>query len=288
MLLARLFREIEEKIGVQDHRPYLGLLLLPSVNFWTSAIGKDAPVFFAVTLCVWAMMNFRPRVLYFTIGIGIMVLFRPHIAFMAASALAGASFFGKSVSLGRRLGLLAVAVAGIWIASGAVESTFGVDATSVSSVSEYLDKQGVAFAADTGNTSLGEAPFVVRVLSLLFRPLFFDAHGILGVIASAENIGAILLTLYFLAHIRDLAHLVRHVQFMRFAAVFGAIVLFTLSLVYYNVGLGLRERVMAYPMIFSIAVSLWSVQRKRRSMAPPQSRRGVIPNVRAHQVGAEG
>jgi hypothetical protein len=39
-----------------------------------------------------------------------------------------------------------------------------------------------------GRTSV-DAPFPIRVLSLLFRPFFFDANDILGIVVSIENAG---------------------------------------------------------------------------------------------------
>jgi hypothetical protein len=41
---------------------------------------------------------------------------------------------------------------------------------------------------------------------------------------------------------------------------------------YYNVGLGLRERVMVYPMVFCTLVAVWSFVRKQK-----------LASVSAHQ-----
>jgi hypothetical protein len=276
MIMARVFTEIEERVGAPERRGYLVLLFLPSVNFWTAAIGKDAPLFFAISLSVWAMLKLRKRFVQFCIALAVMVLFRAHIALMAASALAGAAFFGSGISVGRKAGLLALALTGAWFATGAVQSTLGVDATSFSSVSSFLDKQNGIYATVAGTTSLGGAPLYVRAFSLFFRPFFFDANGIMGVVASAENVGVAAAMLYCLIRWRDIAHLARRVLFIRYVLLFAAFILFSLMLVYYNVGLGLRQRVMAFPMIFSILIALWSMRRKMAGSAVPQMRTGLI------------
>lgn len=278
MLLARVFSEIEAHVGVPERRGYWALLFLPSAAFWTSAIGKDAPMFFAVSLCVWSMLALRRRFVYFCIALAVMILFRAHVALMAAIAIAGASFFGSSVSFTRKAGLMVVALAGIWITSGAVETSFGVDPTDVSSVSDYLDQQNAVFSTMGGTTSLGDTSFPVKAFSLLFRPLFFDAQGILGVIASVENVGVMIAVIYMIVRWRDLLYVARRVAFVRFVAIYAFILLFALALVYYNVGLGLRERVMAYPMVFSLLVALWSVRAKRKLLSePPPSERLMVP-----------
>jgi hypothetical protein len=270
MIMARVFDEIEANVGVSERRGYWVLLFLPSVSFWTSAIGKDAPVFFAISLCVWAALSLRARFLYFGISLAVLTIFRAHIAFMAAIAFAVAVFFGSSISFGRKAGILAVALVGIFVTSGAVENSLGVDPTSLSSVTSFLDDQNNVFSTIAGTSSLGNASYAARVVGLLFRPFFIDAHGMLGIVASIENVGVVIAMLYVIGHRRDFMLLFRRVPFFRFVSIFAFIVLFSLTLVYYNIGLGLRERVMAYPMIFSILVALWSLRRKHKLEAAPQ------------------
>ena len=284
MILVRVFDEIETKVGVREHRGYWPLLFLPSVNFWTSAIGKDGPVFFGISLCVWASLNLRKRFVYFCISLALVAAFRAHIALMAVASFAAATFFGSSISFGRKAGLLALAVVGIIVTSGAVESSLGVDPTSPSSVAAFLNDQNDVFSNTVGTTSLGNASYGLRIVSLLFRPFFVDAHGMLGMVASFENIGVLIGVLYFLTHRRDFMLLFRRVPFIRFAAIFAFVILLSLTLVYYNVGLGLRERIMAYPMIFSILVALWSLREKHKLEAASQRPDRLLATARTNNA----
>jgi hypothetical protein len=268
MLLARTSKEIQLKIQVPEHRGPLILLFLPSVNFWPSAIGKDAPIFFAISLSVWAMLSLRRRIIPFLVAVGVMILFRAHIAFMAATALGIAALFGSSRSFGEKVGLLGLSAVGLWITSSAVQSTLGVDTMSISSVSGFINQKNDIFATVGGTTAVSGASFPVKLLSLLFRPLFFDGGGTLGMVASFENIAVIILTAYFAINAREIVFLAHRVAFVRFAAAFALVILFTLTLIYYNVGLGIRERVMAFPMVYSILVALWAWKRKRRAATP--------------------
>jgi hypothetical protein len=64
--------------------------------------------------------------------------------------------------------------------------------------------------------------------------------------------------------------------------------LFLLTLVYYNVGLGLRERVMAYPMIFSTLVALWSLREKRKlTLVPRHAVPGLMVKPQANTPATE-
>ena len=287
MILARMFGEIETKLGVPERRGYWALLFLPSLHFWTTAIGKDAPIFFGLCLCLWAMMNLRKRFVFFCASLAVMVLFRAHIALISVTALACSSFFGSSATFGRKMGLMAFAMAGIWITSGAVQSALGVDATSFSSVAGYLDQQNQTFSGIGGSTSIGDASLPVRAFSLLFRPFFFDAHGTQAIVASIENVGVAIGLIFLLARWRDLLHLVRRVPFIRFAALLGFMILFVLTLVYYNVGLGLRQRVMAFPMIYALLVAVWGMRQKQRLAPVPQPANRLMVNAKTNTPALE-
>jgi hypothetical protein len=263
LVLARVFTEIQEKIVVPQQPIYLALLFLPSVQFWTSAIGKDAPIFLAVALCTWAMLGPR-RLLAFCTGMALMVLFRPYMALLAAFALGMSVAMGSRVSLGRKIGIVGAAACSFVLVSAAALSTFGFDATSPSSMSNFLQTQDVANASTLGTTTMANLPLGLRLVSLLFRPLFFDTSSSMGIVASVENVGSILCFLYIVLHWKDLALLVARVPFVRFSLLFAVGIIVVLTLVYFNVGLGLRERVMAYPPIYSILVALWSMRRKRK------------------------
>jgi hypothetical protein len=198
---------------------------------------------------------------------------------LATIALAGAALLGSSTSVAQKAGVFAVAALGIWFTSGLVDTTLGVDTSSVSAVSDYLDQQNSRFSMDTGSTSLGNAPFALRLFSLMFRPFFFDAQGALGVVASIENVGVVLAMIYMALHWRDLATLIRRVPFVRFSAIFAVGLILMLTLVYYNVGLGLRQRVMALPMTFSVLVALWSL-RQKYNLASARAPRPLV--IKAH------
>lgn len=282
-LLARTFDEIEAKVGVPERRGYWVILFLPSLHFWTVAIGKDAPLMFAISLCVWSMLSFRRRFVFFCIAILVMVLFRAHIALMAILSLGAAAFFGSSISFGRKLGVFVIAIAGFLLVLGPVQSTINADVTSASSVEDFLARQSDIGAATAGTTSIGSVSYPIRLVSLLFRPLFFDAAGLLGLLASAENVLVVIAFLYILIHFRDLVFLARRVDFIRFIILFATIILLSLALIYYNVGLGLRQRVMAYPMIFTLLVAMWSIRQRHRLEASPRTPARLMVNAKGHR-----
>lgn len=263
LTLARIFSEIQHKCEVPEQPLYLLLLLVPSELYWTSAIGKDAPIFFAIALCAWAMLAPR-RIVAFGSAILIMLLFRPYVALLAAFSFGLTSAFGSGVTAGRRLAIIAISVGGFVAISGAVLATFHFDATSMSSMIDFLRTQDAANASTLGTTSIAHLPIPMRFVSLLFRPFFFDAIGFLGMVASVENIASAICFAYLAWRWKDVKFLVIQVPFVRFILLFAFAIIVALALPYFNVGLGLRERVMTYPLIFSLLVGVWATRRRRK------------------------
>ena len=72
------------------------IVFLPSVSFWSSAIGKDSLSFMAMGLALWAAMSLNRRVVIMVIAVLIMLFVRPHMAGMLVIGLAGSFCFSAS------------------------------------------------------------------------------------------------------------------------------------------------------------------------------------------------
>jgi hypothetical protein len=263
-VLMRTFEEVYLGLGT-DKRPFVLLLLfLPSMQFWTAAIGKDAPLFFAACLCLWAMINVRKRWIAMGAAIALMVLVRPHIALVALVALAVALLLDKSFSRWTRSGMMAVAVVAGFLAVATIQSAFNLDLTDADSISVFLEaRDSVSRSAAGGNTSV-QGSFAVRLFSLLFRPFFIDVEELFGYIASVENGFLMIIFATLLIRLPTLVTLFRHSAFVRFALAFSVGIAVVLALSYYNVGLGLRQRTMLLPALLALFVTVLAVRAEPR------------------------
>jgi len=261
MFLMRTFQEIHLKLQVPETILPRYLLLLPSIQFWTSAIGKDAPLFFAVSLCGWCVLDLRRRLLSFGVALVIMLLFRAHIALLVLISLAVAAAVQGKMSLGRKCGLLALALIGAYFVVGSVNNSIRFDITDVNSVTSFL-QQREENASKIVGSGLGNAPFALRIIAFLFRPFFIDADNVLGIIASLENIGSLMLFGYLIKNLRLVVLLGKRIYFVSFCIFFVIFTSTMLAAISYNVGLGLRERVMIFPAILSLFVALWAMPRR--------------------------
>lgn len=263
--LNRTFEEISEKVGTPPRMVFSCLLLLPTIHYWTSSIGKDGILFFAIALCTWSILNLRRRRWQFCVAVLLMMLCRAHIAVLVVASLALAAAAYQGMTLGRRLILLVPAVAALGFLALAVQTYVDFDVTDAGSVTSFLESRTAQPLSAQGNTNLAGASYPVRLASLFLRPMFYDSQNSLGIVASLENCVILLIIAYIAIHFRELFELYRKVFFIRFAVTLTVVLVLLLALVNYNVGLGLRQRTMALPPLLSLFVASWALRQRLRA-----------------------
>ncbi len=265
--LMRIFQEIYHELGMKTPVYAYLILFFPGIHFWTSSIGKDGIVFTGICMSLWAAMQFRTRMVWFGVGTALVLLIRPHIAIIMAAALALTLFFDRQSRWYVRLSLFLIATVGLAVTAITFRSAFAVDVTSAESVTDFLAAQAQV-VEDAGVASAGGGNLAYNFFSLLFRPMFLDAEGFLGLIASIENLTLALVVIgpmiFFLAKVVRAA---RAVSFVRYALIVAIGTALALSMVYYNVGLGLRQRTMFLPALFVILVTIMAMVRSSRLSA---------------------
>ena len=245
-------------------RPLYLTLFMPGIHFWTAYIGKDGLLFLAAAITVWAVVNIRARWLAFGFAVVIMILVRPHIALLAVAALAIGIALDSHTRPFTRISLIGLSLAGFAFAAATIQDTFRIDVTSADSVTDFLAAYSQNTQRVSGTTSVYYESFMLRMFSLLFRPLFFDAGGFLGLVASMENLFILIMVTIIVLRITWVIKLFRRVFVIRFAVLFAAALTIMLSLMYYNVGLGLRQKLMMMPAYLTVfAAVVASAQRVR-------------------------
>lgn len=287
LFVLRAFDDIHTELGQPTFKPVYLLLFLPGLHYWTSAIGKDAPIFLGIAMCCWAAFRLQTRYLVFGIGVAITLVVRPHIALIALVALAVALLLGRNISLLTRVGLMAVVLAGIGSVAGLVEGTVsGLSLSSTDSVTEFLETKSQVSEESGADLSIVGASFPVKVLSLLFRPFFIDANGALGYIASLENVVLLVIILTLIRRFGTAWAMSRAAMFSRFAIFFFGMITLLLALVNYNVGLGLRQKMMMMPALLIFFVALQAVRTLQKATVYGQGGQayaGAPPPVRGYR-----
>lgn len=270
VFLMKSFEDVHGQARAPFDKRLLLLLFLPGLHFWTAFIGKDGALFMGGAMCGWATIRIRERWLTFAIGVVIMTLFRPHIGILAVAALAGSILLDRETKGFAKLALAALSIAGVVLVAGTIYETYRIDIGSAQAVGDFLSQQSKIGASTEGTTAASGLPLPLAILSLLFRPFFFDAVGFEGLIVSLENLVLVGIFGYFIYRFGWLKKLFFGTLVVRYAVFFAFLVTMMLSITYYNVGLGLRQKMMMMPAVLMIFAALIATS---KIAAPLRTRR---------------
>lgn len=270
--LMKTFEDIHGQARAPFDKRLLFLLFLPGLHFWTAFIGKDGFLFLGAAMCGWATIRIRQRWLTFAAGVVFMTLFRPHIAILAVASLAAAILFDRETRGAAKLFLGALAVVGVVVVAGTIQDTYQLNIGSAEAVGDFLARQSRAGASMEGTTAAVGLPLPLAMLSLLFRPFFFDTGGFEGLIASLENLVLVGIFGYFIYRFGWLKKLFTGTLVVRYAVFFAFLVIMILSITYYNVGLGLRQKMMMMPAILTVFAALIATSKIAAPVRAPRRR----------------
>lgn len=230
--------------------PY-AIAFIPSLNFWTASIGKDAPAFLAVCMVCYAVLNLSRRKFVAMAGIAIMMLIRPHIAAIMFLSLGGALVISRhGISPAQRIFLLfagfasAVFIIPVSLAYVGMEGDVSIDA-----VLDNVERRQALNLEGGSSVNIQSMTLPVKIVTYMFRPLFFDANSIFSLVASFEN--AFLLISVVLFSPMCLVALWRSPWIaVRFSAIFTAAMIVILASTTANLGIAFRQKTMLLPSLF--------------------------------------
>jgi hypothetical protein len=186
-----------------NHRRYAALLLLmPTMLFWTSTLGKEAWLIFTLGIAAYgaARLLQRERFGYLLLAVGIAAMFavRPHMAALLTASLAGGYLLRYRTPTVQREGMAWV-VGLVVLASGTGfvlanyadhmprdESVDGSGTEQVFSATQQRTTDGGS--AFEGRTVRTPADFAHAAMTVPFRPFPTEAHNRQAQLAALEGI----------------------------------------------------------------------------------------------------
>lgn len=197
------FREnIPIKITVFKNVDFLVLILfLPNMHFWTASLGKGAPIFMGLMMFAYAIKNPKSRILILLLGSAIIYFIRPHVfLFVAAGTVLGYMTGKEKISFGRKLVIYIAMIGGLILVQDQILSIAGLEGSEdlVQDFESFSDTRAGELSKSGSGVDMASYPLPLKLFTFWFRPLFFDAPGLLGLIVSAENLIYLLLFLKIL------------------------------------------------------------------------------------------
>jgi hypothetical protein len=240
------------------------IAFLPSVSFWSSAIGKDSISFLAINLALWSTLNLDKRKLLMALSIILLLLVRPHMAGMIVIALSISIFIGsKNIGVTKKIFISFLILPVAFVLIPFAGKYAGVnDVTNIAEVSSYIEgRQGANMGGGSSLDITNMSP-PVKAFTFLFRPLPYEAHSIISLLSSLDNLILLGLFIYGIRFIRTKQQGISNHTFLWLYVIIST---FLLSSMTANLGIAVRQKWMIMPMlIYLLFAGIDAYQLKKR------------------------
>ena len=257
-------------------------LFFPNMHFWSGGVGKDSIMFFATCLFIFSLTNPAKNIPGIIISFYLAYFIRPHIALLMLVGFGfGLLLSTKGVSFFLRIVFLCSSLYIFFLISGTVFEFIGVEENlesfeDISTIrSKNLSRGNVGSGIDISNYSVP-----MKIGTFLFRPLFFDAGNLFGIIVSLENLVYVLMGLSLL-RFKNLIEILRMPLHLKAAlAVLGSAVFFMSSSLS-NLGIIIRQKNMVMFMFVLIVLHLLGKRQEQDANIAAGKRARIRPEANA-------
>ena len=223
------------------------VFFLPNLHFWSASYGKGSIIFLGIAMYFYGISKLNSRFLAVILGSLIIYHVRPHIFLVVLMAsLAGFVFSAKRVSMAQRVLFLGFASVVLTFIFNDVMSLVGLEDEMLTE-STNLDHRASKLTKATSGIDIQNYNFVEKMFAFIYRPLFFDAPGLLGLIVSFENLFYLIIT-FKLFNMKGLQFLVKGDFMAKTAIISFFLVSFALAQVSGNLGLAMRQKSQVMPL----------------------------------------
>ena len=260
------YRAFRRAFPAADSRLYLmAVFFMPSVLFWTSAVGKDAWVFFGSGIVSWGLVTYARRahlsgLVVAGLGLGLVYLVRPHFAaFMVLAAGIAFLLFHRVRSSQRLLIWLvgaAVIAGGGFLVVGSAGEFLGLGSigeVSFQEVEEFYDfRQAVSTGGGSGfetRSALDPVGLVTAPVTVLLRPFPWEANNPQALVTALESLAWLGIFWWRRRVFWERLRAMRHDPWVAFSLGYTAILIVALTTAG-NFGIIARQRVGLLPFLW--------------------------------------
>lgn len=260
---------------LSSHRYLAWLWLWPSLWFWSSSVGKDAVLLFAGGLVTAGYMGKNGRIQWLYLVPGLLLAFavRPHVAGVLILVMAFAHWLGLGtgkLTLWRFAQGVALALLAVVLVQNAL-GQLGIEEADTEGLQEFVAKRTVL--ATGGGSAIepparGLAALPMAFVNILMRPFPWEAHNPQALLASLELVVFWVVLWRRRRRVwRVLRHGWRKDRLLRFALPMTLAYVLMIGLVFGNLGIIARQRILVFPFLLLLLEALpyeVAVRRHRR------------------------
>ncbi len=217
------------------------VLFMPNLHFWSCGVGKDTLLFFAIMLFVYALLDIKKHAFGLIISLLISYLIRPHITLFLIVAFGLGYASDSKMKTYQKILVFLVFGVGFIVVFNSVLSFVKIDEFNSESFNQFSESKVTALSNAESGIDISSYPYPVKILTFLYRPLFFDVHNPISLIASFENLFLLLISSKFLRN-RPLRTIHKSNWLIKSSFYFFLLGAFAFSLILSNLGIMLREK----------------------------------------------
>jgi uncharacterized membrane protein (Fun14 family) len=257
------------------------ILFLPNMHFWTASLGKGSLIFLGLMLFAYSITKVKTRILGLVFGSLLVFYIRPHIfLLLVVGALIGFMTGKEKIDWKLKLTVCGVILAGLFLLQDQILAVVNLNNSQnlIADFIRFTSTRSEALGSAGSGVNMAGYSLPEKIFTFWFRPLFFDAPGILGVIVSVENLIYILL---FLKIFRTnfFKFILNAPVNVKMSLVLFLTTSFAMTFVMSNLGIIIRQKSMV--MYFLFFVIYYYLAHEKSLTARLQSKELEIPFYRA-------
>ncbi|NJW53433.1 hypothetical protein [Salinimicrobium oceani] len=250
------FREnIPVKIKVFKKIDFLILILfLPNMHYWTSSLGKGAPIFLGLMMFAYALKDPKNRFILMVLSSSLIYFIRPHMfLFVAVGTVLGYMSGQEKVSLGKKILIYVGLVGGLVVIQDQILAVAGLEDSEnlAADFQDFSENRAAELGKSGSGVDMSSYSLPFKLFTFWFRPLFIDAPGIMGLIVSIENL--IYLLLFGKILQKSFLKFIRRAPIaVKMSLVVFLSASFAMTFVMSNLGIIIRQKSMVMYFIFFV------------------------------------
>lgn len=245
--------------------------LLPNLHFWSGSLGKGSFIFLGIGLLFYGLNNVSKRYWILLVGALITYHIRPHILFVIlASSLIGFTFSSKGLGWGVKIIMITIASTALVFIYQDVLNMVGLETDTVFTEGLDMSNRAYELSKATSGLDITTMSLPIQLFTFLFRPLFFDAPGMLGIIVSFENVFLLGITLAFILK-GGILYIIKG-DFAVKTAFFSFItVSIALAQISGNLGIAIRQKSQVMILFLFVIIQMYDDKKKKAFQSKKRS-----------------
>ena len=279
-LYAYLFirEKIPLKIKVFKNIDLLTLILFfPNMHFWTASLGKGSAIFLGLMMFTYAIVAPKSRIKLLILASLIIFYIRPHVfMFVAVGAILGYMSGREKIPLWQKLMVFVVMLGSLVLLQDKILGVMNLQNSDnlIADFEAAAEKNSEDLQNAGSGVNMASYPLPLKLFTFWFRPLFFDAPNILGIITSVENL--IYLLLFFKICKKDFIKFLRKSPaLVKMSMVIFFTASFAMTFVMSNLGIIMRQKTMVMYFLFFV-IYYYLAQKKYQRIQLLMKRKAFI------------